>query len=103
MHTMYVPIVLRYVRSILLVSCIFSFSHIHTSLLDPRSNQELWQQFFIKKNFISQLRACHTTTCFNFFLMMMIFIFFSHTQKRRFAHSGIQTSQRETSRHSAIL
>ena len=47
MHTMYVPIVLRYVRSILLVSCIFSFSHIHTSLLDPRSNQELWQQFFI--------------------------------------------------------
>ena len=52
MHTMYVPIVLRYVRSILLVSCIFSFSHIHTSLISPRSNQELWQQFFIK-NFIS--------------------------------------------------
>ncbi len=49
MHTMYVPIVLRYVRSILLVSCIFSFSHIHTSLISPRSNQELWQQFFIKK------------------------------------------------------
>ena len=55
MHTMNVPIVLRYVRSILLVSCIFSFSHIHTSLISPRSNQELWatwQQFFIK-NFIS--------------------------------------------------
>ena len=42
MHTMNVPIVLRYVRSILLVSCIFSFSHIHTSLISPRSNQELW-------------------------------------------------------------
>ena len=98
MHTMYVPIVLRYVRSILLVSCIFSFSHIHTSLLDPRSNQELWQQFFIKK-FISHNK--HLLCEINFFLMMMIFIFFSHTQKRRFRQT--KTSQRETSRHSAIL
>ena len=32
MHTMNVPIVLRYVRSILLVSCIFSFSHIHSHI-----------------------------------------------------------------------
>ena len=64
MHTMYVPIVLRYVRSILLVSCIFSFSHIHTSLLDPRSNQELWQQFFIKKNFISHNNCMHASIFF---------------------------------------
>ena len=91
MHTMYVPIVLRYVRSILLVSCIFSFSHIHTSLLDPRSNQELWQQFFIKK-FISHTT---TTTSSFFFDDDDFYFFFTHTKKK------IQTSQRETSRHSA--
>ena len=46
MHTMYVPIVLRYVRSILLVSCIFCqkeriHTFTHSSLLDPTTKNLL--------------------------------------------------------------
>ncbi len=89
MHTMNVPIVLRYVRSILLVSCIFSFSHIHShithlSSIQPRTLGNLAAIFYKKFYFTTQQQSKswqsttsnYTTT----FLMMMIFF---HTHKKK--------------------
>ena len=62
MHTMNVPIVLRYVRSILLVSCIFSFSHIHShithlSSIQPRTLGNLAAIFYKKFYFTTQQQS----------------------------------------------